>query len=119
MLKQDPSRLRVKSNDPMMESNNTYDGMPLPLVLVVTIAIVLLAIEVGFRIGLWRSKNREFDSEALLGAMTGANLALLAFIMAFSFSLAAGHHSARKRLILEEANAIGTVYLRAGLIDQS
>jgi acyl carrier protein len=49
--------------------------------------------------------------------MTGANLALLGFIMAFSFSQAADHHSNRKRLILAEANAIGTASLRAGLVD--
>ncbi len=76
-----------------MESNNPIDGIPLPLILVLTIVIVLLAIEVGYRIGVWRSKKREFDSEALLSSMTGANLALLAFIMAFSFSQAASHHS--------------------------
>ena len=95
----------------------TLDELPLIGILLLTVVVVLVAIEVGFRIGLWRSRSREFDSEALLSAMTGANLALLAFIMAFSFSQAAEHHSNRKRLILEEANAIGTMYLRAGLIN--
>ncbi len=100
-----------------MQALNPMDTIPLPLVLVVTIVVVLVAIEIGFRIGLWRSRKSRFDSEALLSAMTGANLALLAFILAFSFSQAAGHHAARKNLIIEEANAIGTVYLRAGLVE--
>ncbi len=95
----------------------TLDELPLIGILLLTVVLVLVAIEVGFRIGLWRSRSREFDSEALLSAMTGANLALLAFIMEFSFSQAAEHYSNRKRLILEEANAIGTMYLRAGLVN--
>ncbi len=90
---------------------------PIMLVLVCTIITVLLAIEIGFRIGLWRTRSQDFESEALLSAMTGANLALLGFIMAFSFSQAAEHHTNRKRLILAEANAIATASLRAGLVN--
>lgn len=92
------------------------DSMPLWVVLILTIIAVLLAIELGYRTGLWRRTRIEFDSEALLSSMTGAHLALLAFILAFSFSMAAGHHSTRKQMILEEANAIGTAYLRASLV---
>lgn len=92
------------------------DSLPLWGILLVTTIMVLLAIEVGFRIGLWRSHSQAFDSEALLSSMTGANLALLAFIMAFSFSLAADYHATRKRLVLEEANAIGTAVLRTDLV---
>ncbi len=95
------------------------DSMPLWNVLVVTIVAVLLAIELGYRIGRWRGNRIEFDSEALLSSMTGAHLALLAFILAFSFSMAAGHHSTRKQMILEEANAISTAYLRAGLVQEA
>lgn len=95
----------------------TIDSLPLWGVLLLTLAVVLLAIETGYRIGHWRSRRSEFDSEALLSAMTGANLALLAFILAFSFSLAAGHHARRMHLVLDEALAIGTTHLRAGLVD--
>ena len=79
-------------------------------------ALVLAAIEIGYRLGEWRTQEKAKDSEAQLSSMTGANLALLAFIMAFSFSLAGSHHDKRKGLILDEANAIGTAYLRAGLV---
>jgi hypothetical protein len=96
---------------------DAIDSLPLFNVLLVTVALVLVTIEIGYRIGAWRIKEKVFDSEAQLSSMTGANLALLAFIMAFSFSLAGSHHDKRKVLILDEANAIGTAYLRAGLID--
>ncbi len=92
------------------------DALPIWAVLLFTVSVVLVAIEMGFQAGQWRSRSRAFDSEAQLSAMTGAHLALLAFIMAFSFSLAAGHYTERKRLLLAEANSIETTYLRAGLI---
>ncbi len=63
------------------------DTLPLSSVLFVTVAVVLLAIEIGFRMGRWRRDQGAglAESEAQLSAMTGAHLALLAFIMAFSF----------------------------------
>lgn len=92
------------------------DSLPVWNILLFTIVAVLVAIELGYRTGRWRSQSQAFDSEALLSAMTGAHLGLLAFIMAFSFSMAAGHHSERKKFILEEANIISTAHLRAQLI---
>lgn len=93
-----------------------FDTMPVLATFFVTLLIVLAAIEVGFQIGLYHNRRRGADREAPLSAMTGAHLALLAFIMAFSFNMAAGHYDARKSLVLEEANALGTAYLRAGLV---
>lgn len=92
------------------------DTLPLWNIMLFTLIAVLLAIEIGYRIGRWREKRHEFDSEALLSAMSGAHLALLAFIMAFSFSMAAGHHSDRKKFILDEANIVATAYLRSELV---
>ncbi len=96
----------------------TPDGMPLLAVLAITIVVVLMAIEVGYRMGRWRisSKGDGVESEAQLSATTGAHLALLAFIMAFSFSMAAGHYQDRRELIIADANAISTAYERADLI---
>lgn len=94
------------------------DSLPLWSILLLTMVSVLVAIELGYRTGRWRNRHQTFDSEGLLSAMTGAHLGLLAFIMAFSFSMAAGHHSDRKKLILEEVNTISTSHLRAQLMQQ-
>jgi hypothetical protein len=93
-----------------------FDAMPVLGVFAVTLLMVLLAIELGFLIGLLYNKRFGSDREAPLSAITGAHLALLAFIMAFTFNMAAEHFDARKKLVLEEANAIGTAYLRAILV---
>ena len=48
--------------------------------------------------------------------MVAATLALLAFILAFTFGLAGSWFDVRRRLVVDEANAIGTTYLRAGML---
>jgi hypothetical protein len=48
--------------------------------------------------------------------MVASILGLLALVLGFTFSLAASRFEARRQTILEEANAIGTAYLRAGLL---
>jgi hypothetical protein len=50
--------------------------------------------------------------------MVGATLGLLAFILAFTFGLAAARFDARRQVLLDEANAIGTTYLRAGMLPE-
>jgi hypothetical protein len=48
--------------------------------------------------------------------MVGAMLGLLAFMLAFTFGMAASRFDTRKQLVLEEANAIGTTYLRTAML---
>jgi len=92
------------------------DGMSLTGVLFTTVFIVLLATELGFRLGLARNRRAGSGNESQVSSMTGAHLGLLAFILAFTFSMAAGHYDTRKKVILEEANAIENAYLRTSLV---
>ena len=50
--------------------------------------------------------------------MVGAMLGLLAFILAFTFGLVAARFDTRRQVLLDEANAIGTTYLRAGMLPE-
>lgn len=81
------------------------------------VALVLFGVaEIGFFVG-----KRSFDSnsekqERQAGSIMGASLGLLAFMLAFSFGMAASIHAERKSLVLEEANAVGTLWLRAQLL---
>lgn len=51
------------------------------------------------------------------GIVQGATLTLLALLIGFTLSMAVGRYDQRKNLEEEEANAIGTEYLRADLIE--
>ena len=50
--------------------------------------------------------------------MVAATLGLLAFTLTFTFGLAAARFDTRRQVVLEEANAIGTSYLRAALLPE-
>jgi len=94
------------------------DPLPLYAVFIITAALVLVAIEAGYRLGTYRRFHSEHEKEAPVGAMVGAALGLLAFMLAFTFGAAASRFDDRKQVLLEEANSIGTTYLRAGLLPE-
>jgi hypothetical protein len=85
---------------------------------VAILVVVLLSVECGYRLGKYRRKRHEQEKEAPIGTMVGATLGLLAFILAFTFGLAAARFDARRQVLLDEANAIGTTYLRAGMLPE-
>src|ERR1051326_822352 len=101
-----------------MQSNGILDAFPLWAVFIVILLIVLLSVEFGYRLGKYRRSRHETEKEAPLGTMVGATLGLLAFILAFTFGLAASRFDNRRQLLLDEANAIGTTYLRAGMLPE-
>lgn len=52
------------------------------------------------------------------GYIVSAILGLLALLLGFTFSMAVDRFDARRVLVLQEANAISTAYLRAQLLDE-
>lgn len=92
-----------------------FASLPLWANVLLTLAIVLLSVEIGYRAGLFR-QSREHEKEAPVGVMVGATLGLLAFLLAFTFGFAANLFMAKRDVMLEEANAIGTAYLRADFL---
>jgi hypothetical protein len=101
-----------------MESNGPLDALPLWGVFLVILVVVLLSVECGYRLGKYRRNRHEQVKETPVGAMVGATLGLLAFILAFTFGLAAARFDTRRQVLLDEANAIGTTYLRAGTLPE-
>lgn len=101
-----------------MQSHGPLDVLPLWALFIVILLVVLLSVEFGYRLGKYRRSHHETEKEAPLGTMVGATLGLLAFILAFTFGLAASRFDNRRQLLLDEANAIGTTYLRAGMIPE-
>ncbi len=99
-------------------SSGPIDILPLWVLFGVTIAAVLLSIEAGFRLGRYRRERATTGAEAEgpVGATVGATLGLLAFLLGFTFSLAASYFENRRELVLAEANAIGTTFLRAEML---
>src|SRR5262249_45038639 len=79
------------------------------------IAGVVAAHEIGFWLGsLTHSKDEPFDRQ--VGLVRTSTAALVAFLIGFAFSGAASRFIDRADLIVKEANALGTAYLRADTI---
>jgi hypothetical protein len=77
---------------------------------------VLICIELGRRLGLRRMSVAAAAGSAGVGTVDGAVFALLGLLLAFTFSSAAARFDQRRTLIVQEANAIGTAYLRLELV---
>jgi len=76
----------------------------------------LLLAEAGFRFGCSRSTRTHRDSDVTVGAVVAAELAFLAFLVGFGFGIVASRVEQRRQMVLDEANAIGTTYLRAAML---
>jgi hypothetical protein len=82
----------------------------------VLFAGMLLALEVGLRFGRRRLAAEGERARTGLGAIEGAVFGLMGLIIAFAFHGAASRFDIRRGLVVEEANDIGTAYLRIDLL---
>jgi hypothetical protein len=82
------------------------------------LALLLIALEIGFLAGIRSASRADVPSGGQVGAIQGAELGLLGLLLAFSFAAAAGRFFERQDLIIQEANAIGTTLLRADLLEE-
>jgi hypothetical protein len=92
------------------------DYLPFSVIFAFTVVFVFLSILGGIRLGAI-SKQPE-EGEASIGSIVGASLGLLAFLLAFTFNMTANRFDQRKQLLMEDVNAIATVYRRAGMLPQ-
>ncbi len=96
----------------------TMDLLPLWALFILTLAIILLAFEAGWRLGRYRQKRSGSEAKPPVGAAVGTTLGLLAFLLAFTFGMAGERYGTRRQVVLQEANAIGTVYLRTDFLPE-
>jgi hypothetical protein len=94
------------------------DPWPLWALLLATLTVAHLSVEGGYRLARYRQRRSGEEKQEPVGSMVGATLGLLAFMLAFTFGLAGSRFDDRRQVILAEANAIGTAYLRAELLPQ-
>ena len=79
---------------------------------------VLVPVLIGQYYGIYRQKKSPDLKEFPVGAIVGAAVGLLGFMLAFTFQIAINRYEARKLLLLEEVTSTRTTYLRAGLVPE-
>src|SRR5215204_3825615 len=101
-----------------MVPQQLLDPLPIVGVLVVFALVALLIFEAGYRIGRWWQEKTPEETEGPTDMLVGSLLALLAFLLAVTMGMASDRFDARRAVVLDEANAIGTTYLRAGYLPE-
>ncbi len=80
-------------------------------------SVVLLALaEFGYRFGAFSRRKNPDAAQGHSGSVQGAVLGLLGLLLGFSFAMAVGRFDARRTLVVQEANSIGTTWLRTDFI---
>ena len=77
---------------------------------------MLICLEIGRRLGIHRLAKDPHGAMSGLSVVEGAVFGLYGLLLAFTFSGAPARFDTRRQLIAEEANSIGTAYLRLDLL---
>jgi hypothetical protein len=96
----------------------TIDDFPTWLLFAITVLLVSGTIELGYLVGRRAHRRSEDEKESPVSAIAGTVLALLAFILAFSFSIVTDRYDARKALVREQALTIRTAYESSDFLPQ-
>jgi hypothetical protein len=97
-----------------------FQTAPLAGIGLVFLALLLLGIEIGYRSHglLRRSRGGDKTPHGGQDYLLSAVLGLLALLLGFTFSVALSRYEARRELVVQEANAIGTTWLRVQLLQE-
>ncbi len=80
------------------------------------LAFMLAAHELGFHLGRKAEPRTNEKTKSQISVVQGAILGVLGLLLGFTTAMAVSRFDARRQLVLEEANAIGTSYLRTQLL---
>jgi hypothetical protein len=84
-----------------------------------SLVILLVGLsELGWRTGFARRRTRLETDKDVSGTVRSAVLALLGLLLGFSFAIAGTRNEARRGLLVQEANSIGTTARRARLLPE-
>jgi len=88
-------------------------------VIIIVSAVLLLAAEIGFRLGLRLYRLKDEARRCQISGVQNAILGVLGLLLGFTFAMEVTLYQNRRDLILQEANSIGTTFLRASLLPES
>ncbi|HET9831794.1 MAG TPA: hypothetical protein VFP91_08795 [Vicinamibacterales bacterium] len=80
--------------------------------------LLLAATEAGFHLGRRAKSKVDEKTKSQIPVIQGSVLGVLGLLLGFTISMAVSRFETRKQLVLEEANAISTSYLRAALLPE-
>ena len=94
-----------------------FFDVPSVVLFVLLVVVVGGTVAIGWFVGT-ALRQREGDTRESVGVVQGALLGLVGLVLAFGLSMAVGRYDSRRAVVVQEANAIGTTYLRAQLLPE-
>lgn len=91
-------------------------GVPSAAIALALLALLAVCLNVGHRLGQARAHESTAATREHINGIQAAILGLLALLLAFTFSLALQRFDSRSEAVVDEANAIGTAFLRTDLL---
>lgn len=86
------------------------------LIAAVLFVTMIIAIEAGNRIGKFLHDGNDEGIKSQVNSLQGSLLGILALLLGFTFSQSLQRYDVRSAAVVDEANAIGTTYLRADVL---
>jgi hypothetical protein len=98
-------------------------SLSLPAVGILLLTVMLVPAAIGYYIRKLQRRRPEAEGEsaesiAQEGYTLGGVFGLLGLLLAFTFGMVLNRYEERRDLVIKEANAIGTAYLRAQFLDE-
>jgi hypothetical protein len=93
--------------------------LSVPALVALVILVLGAALAMGFVLGVRERRTEQEREFSQLSTLQAALLGLLALLLGFSFSMATTRWELRKHALIDEANAIGTTYLRTSLLPEA
>jgi hypothetical protein len=103
----------------IMERTSFFGSAPLWIIFASTVAVIVLSIYAGIFVSRLSRKNTIIEDDIPVDTIVGSTLALLGFMLAFTFGFTASRFDSKRQLLLDEVNSIGTTFLRAGFLPES
>ncbi|WP_162058850.1 hypothetical protein [Undibacterium sp. KW1] len=100
-------------------TNEFMYGQSTALIVFLLLACMLIATELAYRNGLRKQMVANDAAKSQINTLQASMLGLLALLLSFAFSLALQRFDERNQSVVNEANAIGTTYLRTQLLPLS
>jgi hypothetical protein len=93
-------------------------GLPLAALLLLLLALMFAALELGRRLGGRDRPRHDADSRSQASGLHAGLVGLLALLLGFAFSLSASHFVLNRDFVAQEATALDTAYRRADLASE-
>ena len=94
------------------------DIIPLEILFPATVILIIIAIELGYRIGNSHTPQSKKENEKITLSNAASILGMLGFILVFTFGIVYSRYDSKKALVREEANIIRTVWQRSDFLPE-